>query len=132
MKRFPNFALSSYLGWDEKKGWKFSDKDFVFSSEQIYICDIFRWMINGNFESAGVLIFSKREASDVENLSFSFSPFFFFPRSARNKMSILVRSKAWKLFRFVAESNVMHFIRPHFWMNRNQFYTARHTGIVPH
>lgn len=81
MKRFPNFALSSYLGWDEKKGWKFSDKDFVFSSEKIYICDIFRWMINGNFESAGVLIFSKGEASDVENLSFSFSPFFFSPEA---------------------------------------------------
>lgn len=68
-----------------------------------------------------------REARNVKNLSSSF--FFFF----RTKRRFSVRSKAWKLFRFVAGSNVMHFNRPHFWMNRNQFYAARHTrGIVPH
>lgn len=80
MKRFPNFALSSYLGWDEKKGWKFSDKDFVFSSEKIYICDIFDGLLTATSNRL-VLIFSKGEASDVENLSFSFSPFFFPPEA---------------------------------------------------
>lgn len=42
----------------------------------------------------------------MKNLSSSF--FFFF----RTKRRFSVRSKAWKLFRFVAGRNVMHFNRP--------------------